>query len=355
MLPNPRLGSGSSRARVAFFRCFATLLAAGVPLRRALDVTIERCDERALRAALGEILVDVERGDPISAALARRPRHFSPLVVAMIAAGEAGGLLDEALERIAQLLERDFDLQKRVIAALAYPAAVFAASLALLTFLLVRVVPMFAAMFGSFHVEMPPITRALLAAGNALDNPLAWVCVGVTFAGLFALCRRAQGTQRGKRLLDRVRLRIPFAGRLLRMAVQARLARMLGTLVRSGVDLNAALPVITPLAGSQTHADALARVATAIREGEALTPTLAACGLFDPMLIALVGAGEETGMLDTLLIKAADYFDADVAATIVTLGSVAEPVLIVFLGAIVAFIVSSVFIPLYTLLGGVSP
>jgi type IV pilus assembly protein PilC len=136
--------------------------------------------------------------------------------------------------------------------------------------------------------------------------------------------------------------------------IAARLARTLGTLVHAGVDLNAALNVLAPVAGSDLHADALTRVAIAIREGETLTAPLAASGLFDPMLVALAGVGEETGMLDSLLVTAADYFEADVAATIATLGAVVEPTLIVILGALVALIVSSVFIPLYSLIGGVA-
>jgi type IV pilus assembly protein PilC len=349
-----RARSGQTRSRVAFFRCFATLITAGVPLRRALTVALERCDDRALHAALLEVRTAVERGDALSSALARRPHEFSPLVVAMVAAGETGGILDEVLGRIATFLERDHDLRKRVLATLAYPVTVLAAALALVGFLIVRVVPMFSALFASFHVALPPTTAALLAAGDVLGRPAGWIGASVLAALLPASVALARRSARGRRALDRLRFRIPVAGRLVRTAIAARLARTLGTLVHAGVDLNAALNVLAPVAGSDLHADALTRVAIAIREGETLTAPLAASGLFDPMLVALAGVGEETGMLDSLLVTAADYFEADVAATIATLGAVVEPTLIVILGALVALIVSSVFIPLYSLIGGVA-
>ena len=356
VLPIPPLPvrSGGTRSRVAFFRCFATLISAGVPLRRALSVAIDRCDDRGLNAALLDVRGAIDRGDPLSAALALRPHEFSPLVVAMVAAGESGGILDDVLGRIATFLERDHDLRKRILATLAYPLTVLTAALALVAFLIVRVVPMFSTLFASFHVALPPTTAALLALGDLLGRPLGWIGALALAALVPAGIAAARRSPRGRRALDRLRFRIPLVGRLVRTAIAARLARMLGTLVHAGVDLNAALSVLSPVAGSALHADALARVAIAIRQGEALAPPLAASGLFDPLLVTLVGVGEETGMLDRLLVTAADYFEADVAATIATLGAVVEPTLIVVLGALVAFIVSSVFIPLYALIGGVA-
>ena len=346
--------AGWGRARVAFFRSFATLVRAGVPLRRGLTVAIERAQSPAFANVLRDVLGDVERGDPLSAAFARRPRAFSALITAMVAAGESGGILDDVLERIAAFLERDDALRKSVTAALAYPAVVLCAALALLTFLIVRVVPMFASLFASFHVELPLSTRVLMALGDIAARP-ATLAVAATFAAgtavAFVVARR---TAAGRLAFDRVRLRLPVAGTLLRKAIVARLARMLGTLVHSGIELSVALDVVLPVTGSPVHEAALARVAIALREGEALTPPLAAAGLFDPMLVALIGVGEETGMLDVLLPKAAEYFEADVAAAIATLGAVVEPALVAILGLIVGLIVYSVFVPLYSLIGSVS-
>jgi type IV pilus assembly protein PilC len=350
----PRPGTGMARARVAFFRSFATLVRAGVPMRRGLTVTIERGENAAFAGALREVLSDIERGEPLSVAFGRRPRAFTPLIVAMVAAGESGGILDEVLERVALFLERDHALRKSVIAALAYPATVLCASLALVTFLIVRIVPMFSALFASFHVALPLSTRVLIALGDAAGQPAI-----VTIALTLAAAAVAGGvltsrTNAGRYAFDRFRLNVPVIGPLLRKTIVARFARMLGTLVHSGIELSAALDVVLPVTGSPVHSAALRHVAIALREGEALTPPLAAAGIFDPMLIALVGVGEETGMLDVLLPKAAEYFESDVAAAIATLGAVIEPALIAVLGVIVGLIVYSVFIPLYSLIGSVA-
>ena len=350
----PRGGAGSGRARVAFFRSFATLVRAGVPMRRGLTVTIERCENAAFSSALHEVLADIERGDPLSVAFARRARAFSPLIVAMVAAGEAGGILDDVLDRIAVFLERDHALRKSVVAALAYPATVLCASLALVTFLIVRVIPMFSTLFESFHVPLPLSTRVLMALGDVASQPSA-LAVAVTITVLVGLASLVVArTRSGRFAFDRLRLNVPFVGTLLRKTIVARFARMLGTLVHSGIELSAALDVVLPVTGSPVHTEALGRVAIALREGEPLTPPLTAAGLFDPMLIALIGVGEETGMLDIMLPKAAEYFEADVEAAIATLAAVIEPALIAVLGVIVGLIVYSVFIPLYSLIGSVS-
>jgi type IV pilus assembly protein PilC len=194
----------------------------------------------------------------------------------------------------------------------------------------------------------------LMAIGEAASRPAL-----LALAAGIAACIVASGvtigrSRSGRLAFDRFRLRVPVIGVLLRKTIVARFARMLGTLVHSGIELSVALDVVLPVTGSPVHAAALADVAIALREGEALTPPLAASGIFDPMLIALVGVGEETGMLDVLLPKAADYFESDVAAAIATLGAVIEPALIGVLGLVVGLIVYSVFIPLYSLIGSVS-
>ena len=351
-LPHP--GAGSERSRVAFFRSFATLVRAGVPLRRGLTVAIERCESAAFARALRDVLSDLERGEPLSAAFAGHPRTFTPLIVAMVAAGESGGILDDVLERIALFLERDRALRKSVIAALAYPATVLCASLALVTFLIVRIVPMFSALFASFHVTLPLSTRVLMALGDAAGRPAVAATAGALVLATAAAGSFTSRTEMGQYAFDRVRLRVPVVGSLLRKTITARFARMLGTLVHSGIELSAALDVVLPVTGSPVHSAALRQVAIALREGEALTPPLAAAGIFDPMLIALAGVGEETGMLDVLLPKAAEYFESDVGAAIATLGAVIEPALIAVLGVIVGLIVYSVFIPLYSLIGSVA-
>ena len=203
------LGAPSRRALLAFFRSFSTLIRAGVPMRRALEVTIERAADGVLRESLRSLLADVEHGTALSAAMARRPRAFAPLYVAMVRAGEAGGILDDVLERLASFLERDADLRKKVRAALAYPAVVVTAATGLVLFLVARIVPMFAQMFDAFHAELPPTTRLLLAAGDALQQPAAWFGTAAAIALAAASIAAAARTQRGALALDHKRLRLP--------------------------------------------------------------------------------------------------------------------------------------------------
>ncbi|HTJ26570.1 MAG TPA: type II secretion system F family protein [Candidatus Limnocylindria bacterium] len=348
------IGAPRRRALLAFFRSFATLIRAGVPIRRSLEVTIERTDDRVLREALRSILADVEHGNPLSEAMAKRPRAFSALAIAMIGAGEAAGILDDVLERLASVVERDAELRKKVRAALAYPTIVLIAASVLTVFLLARIVPMFAQMFDAFHVELPVTTRLLLTVGAAVSAPAAWIVACAAAAGIFTTIVSLARTARGALVLDRVRLRLPVVGSLLHTSITARTTRMLATLLRSGIELVTAIAIVRPVTGSPVYAAALAHVDAALREGDPLTTPLAAAGFLDPLAIAMIGIGEETGQLDEMLLKIASYFESDVEAAIATLGAVIEPALIAALGLVVGFIVFSVFIPLYTLIGSVS-
>ena len=349
-----KLGGPSRRALLTFFRAFATLIRAGVAMRRSLDVTIERARDPALREALRAIAADVEHGTPLSDAMQRRPRVFAPLAVAMIRAGEAGGILDDVLERLAAFLERDAELRKKVRSALAYPAVVLTGAGALVLFLLARIVPMFRQMFEAFHVELPVTTRILLATATALQTPIPWIVAVAASIGGFAAVALVTRTRRGALLLDAVRLRAPVIGPVLHKAITARVAHMLATLLRSGIELVVAIDVVRPVAGSPLFAAALERTAAALRAGEPLSAPLEAGRLFDPLAVALIRVGEETGLVDEMLQTVARYFESDVEAAIATLGAILEPALIGALGVVVGFIVFSVFIPLYTLIGSVS-
>jgi type IV pilus assembly protein PilC len=346
--------SAYSRCRVVYFRSLSTLIRAGVPLRRGLDIAIGSATSASFAAALRDVLGCVERGEPLSLAFSLHPEIFPAAIVAMTAAGEAGGILDDVLDRIARLSEREELLRKNVVSALAYPATLFLSTCGLVLFLMVRVVPSFAALFRSLHVALPASTRALMAFADVSASPAAQFTFLSLFAGALGLLGPALQSDRGRHVLDRIRLRLPIVGSLLKKATLARLAGLLGTLVHAGIELSAALDLCAGATGSPVHAGALKRVARALRDGDALTPPLRSTGLFDPMFLALVGAGEEAGMLEAVLPKAADYFEADVAAAIATLGSVIEPALILLLGAVVGFVVYSIYVPLYSLIGSIS-
>ncbi|MBV8152352.1 MAG: type II secretion system F family protein [Candidatus Eremiobacteraeota bacterium] len=343
-----------NRALVAFFRAFSTLLHSGVTIRRALVVCIERCLDPVLRESLRAVVADVEQGAALSVAMSRRPREFASLYVAMIRAGEAGGVLDDVLARIAGVLEREHALRKRLASALAYPAVVALAASALGAFMLIHVAPLFAEMFAKFGVSVPAPTRMLVSVGRALAAPGPWLALAIACIGVAAMLIRLHQDSNGKLLFDRIRLRIPVFGALVRAAAVARIARMLGALLRSGVGILAALEVLGPVAGSPIYAAALAQVADALRRGEPLMVPMRRTGAFDPLVVALVGAGEETGAVDQMFLAVADYLDVEVEATIATLAAILEPALIVFLGCVVGLIVFSIFIPLYGLIGSIS-
>jgi type IV pilus assembly protein PilC len=348
-----RIGGVNQSALVTFFRSFATLASAGVPMRRSLRVTIAQCSDQRLREALRAILSDIEGGASLSESLGRRPREFPKLFVAMIRAGEVGGVLDEVLERLATFLERDRTTRKRLTSALTYPAIVTLTAVVLIAFLLSSIVPMFAALFDQMHVQLPPATALLLALGNAFRRLPFWLFLLSAFcAGSIAVAALLR-TKVGGLFWDTHKLRIPIVGGLMRKSVLARFSRMLGSLLKSGVGLVLALEVAGDVVGNAAYEASIKSVRQALREGDALADPFEASGLYDPLLIQMVRVGEETGSLDAMLLRVAEYYEVDVETALATLGSTLEPLMIVGLGGVVAFIVFSVFIPLYTLIGSI--
>ncbi|HEY8296755.1 MAG TPA: type II secretion system F family protein [Candidatus Baltobacteraceae bacterium] len=348
-----QFGSVKQAALVAFFRSFATLLSAGVAMRRSLEVTIEQGTDARLGEALRGILHDIEGGNTLSDAMARHPREFHRLYVAMVRAGEVGGVLDEVLEWLAAFLERDRSLRKRVAASLAYPAVVALTACSLVVFLLTSVVPMFENMYQQMHVALPPITSFLIHLGAALRSAKLWAAVGVVAISGLVCCTRFRKALASARALGAARLRVPVLGAIARKATLARMARMLGILLRSGVGLVAALDVVAGVVGNVIYEEHLALVGVALAHGDTLAAPLATSRLYDPLFVQMIRVGEETGALDSMLARVAEYYETDVEAALGALGSILEPVTIVLLGGIVGFIVSAIFIPLYTLIGNI--
>jgi type IV pilus assembly protein PilC len=344
------LGSPGKEPLATFFRAFATLLGAAMPIQRALEITIERCADPRLGEALRAVAAEVEAGQSLASAMRTRPRDFDELHIALIEAGEAGGMLDAVLERLSTILERDRALRKKLGAALAYPAIVLAAALGLVVFLVTAIVPTFSALFAQLGVELPAPTRLLLAAGAFLSNPLVALAAAATGAA-FA----AAGLRYSRRLpesaIERFLLSLPILGSLRRGAIVARVTRTLGSLLHSGVDILRAFEVAAPVSGSALFAQALLDVRTSLRDGEGVASRMQRCGLFDPFVVGLVRVGEESGTLDAMFLKIAEYYETDVDAGVTTLGATLEPILIVAIGALVGAITASVFIPLYSVIG----
>lgn len=348
-----QIGGVSQKSLVTFFRSFSTLIHAGVPMRRALDVTLEQCADSRLREALRCVICDIENGLALSEAMARRPKEFPRLYVAMVKAGELGGVLDEVLERIATVLERDRAVRKRVYAALAYPAIVSAAAIGLVIFLLGTIVPMFRSMYEQLHVPLPAVTSALIATGMALRSPLTWACATALLLTIVVSVVRLRESERGAVLLESLMLGIPVVGSIVRKATITRFARILGTMLRSGVGLIAALEVVTDVVTSAKFRQSIVDLRQALREGSLISEPLGRSGLYEPMFIQMLRVGEETGSLDAMLLRVADYYDLDLETMLTSLASVVEPAMILLLGGAVGFIVAAIFIPLYTLIGNI--
>ncbi len=285
--------------------------------------------------------------------MSRRPGEFARLFIAMIKAGELGGVLDDVLEQLATMLELDRSMRKRLSAALAYPAVVACAAVALVLLLVVNIVPAFAGLFTEMHVKLPFTTRILIAVGTTLASPVDDAAIVLAIAAAMFGIRAAWAQPRLAPSFDGVLLRIPIAGAIARKATIAQLSRTLGTLLRSGVPVLDALDSCKDVVGNALYARAVEAVGAELREGHPMTVPLEKSCLFDPIVLQLVRVGEETGTLDAMLLRVAEYFEVDVESAIAALGSVVEPVLILILGTVVGTIVASVLIPLYSIIGSI--
>lgn len=344
-------GGTLSRTRlVPFFRALATLAAAGVPLRRAIAVLRDECSRSRLGEALSSVETAIESGHSLSQAFAQHPQEFPPLYVAMIAAGEAGGTLEHVLERLAVLLERESAVRKRLAASLAYPAVVTLAAVALIAFLLVSIVPMFQSLYAQMRVPLPALTVMLVSAGTVLRSPLTVIfALPAVFVCVLAFCA-LRSTPKGAASLESALWKSPVLGVIVRKVHAARFARTLGSLLQSGVGITGALESVSPVVGAPLRG-CIVSVREALSAGSSLHAPLGAARLFDPLFVQMVRVGEETGCLDAMLLRVAEYYEADLEAALSALGSLLEPAMILVLGGAVAFIVSSIFIPLYTLIG----
>ncbi|MDP9111046.1 MAG: type II secretion system F family protein [Candidatus Eremiobacteraeota bacterium] len=340
-------------AMVGFTRCIAALLEAGVPLRRSLQLTLERCDDARLSEALRSVLGEIESGAALSAALGKRPREFSALFIAMVAAGEAAGNLDGAFGRMAVMLERDFASRKRLAAALAYPAFLCASAITLVLYLIVSIVPSFSAMYDQMHVPLPRQTAALVALGHAMQQPNVWGLAIAAMACAAAATLNTRARHSVARTVARAWLRLPLIGTIVRKSLVGRVAGTLANLLRSGIDLTTALDVAAKVAANDSYAASLQRVRAQVVGGGTLAGAFRNDALYEPLFSAMVDVGEESGALDALLARIAAYYERDVNAATETLTALAEPAMILILGAIVGCVMGAVVLPLYSLIGSI--
>jgi type IV pilus assembly protein PilC len=339
-----------------FSRQFATMINSGLTLLRSLSILADQTENKELARIIGEVRRDVERGSALSVALAKHPKAFSRLYVAMVRSGETGGSLDAVLLRLATTIEQQVDLRRKVKSAMTYPIVVGVIVVLILVAMLIFVVPMFKGMYSDLNAKLPAPTLVLLAVSSAFKKffPLVFAAVG---GGVWAL-KRYVATPAGRRRWDAFKLRAPVFGQLVHKTALARFSRSLAALVRAGVPILDALEIVSETAGNMVLAEAVADTQAAVKAGESLARPLEAHPVFPPMVTQMIAVGEETGALDELLEKIADFYDSEVEATVAALTSLIEPLLIVVMGVCVGGMVIALYMPMFSIItkiGGNGP
>jgi len=335
-----------------FTRQLSTLISAGLPIVRSLRICEELTKPGVLKNNLIDMTEDVEGGLPLSEAMAKHPKSFDKLYINIVRAGEAGGVLDQMLERLASFMEKSQKLKKQVISALIYPAAVVTVASAILYGIITFIVPRFTQMFSDMNVPLPALTRTLITVSKGAAK--YWYLIIATPLGLFLAYKGIRSTVTGRRVVDTVKLNLPVFGSIVRKSVLSRFARTLGTLITSGVPLLEALSIVREATGNAVVSDAIGKIHDSVREGDDIAGPLDQTRICDRMVVNMVAVGEETGELDKMLIRVADTYDDDVDALVGGLMSILEPMIIVVLGLAVAFIVISLFLPLINLMSNIS-
>lgn len=344
-------GKMKAKALVIFSRQFATMIDAGIPILRCLDILVTQTKDPILKNAADVMTQDVKGGMALNEAMAKHPKVFSKLYVNMIRAAELGGILDKILDRLAGFLEYETEIRGKIKSAMMYPVLVLIFSVLMLFVLFSFVLPKFKEIFTGMNVDMPPVTAALFSMGDFM-NKFWWLFVLGTIGGIFGF--KAYGkTPKGRWQIDYLKLRFPVVGELtLKMSV-ARFSRTFGTLISSGVPIMRSLEIVGETLGNVVLTHAIDQTRAAVREGQKLSAPLVATGLFPNMVTTMIDIGEESGRLSEMLVKVGDFYDSEVESTVKGLTSMIEPMLIIFMGVIVGFIAISVMTPIFKLVNSV--
>ncbi len=329
-------------------RQFSTMISSGMSLLRALYVLEEQAENDKLRAALTEVRRDVEAGISLSDALARHPDIFNELYLAMVAAGETGGILEDTLRRVADQLEKDESLRRQVKSAMVYPSVIGSFALVVLLALVIFLVPVFEKIFSDFGGELPAITRFTVWLSDLLTG--RWYVALATVAGVVFAFRRWKCTERGREQWDRLKLRVPFKiGGIVQKVALARFTRTYAALIAAGVPMLEAIEITGRTSGNKVIEGAMGAVRDSVRGGGTITaPMRDEPSAFPVMVTQMIAVGEETGALDAMLSKIADFYEDEVEAAVKALTSILEPIMIVVVGAIVGFIVVAMYLPMFS-------
>jgi len=349
----PRFGSGITPKAVAIFtRQFSVMIDAGLPLVQCLEILGTQQDNPNFQKVLLQVRQDVEGGSSLADAMKKHPKVFDDLFTNMIAAGEAGGILDTILKRLAQYIEKSVKLKSQVKSALVYPAAVISIAGLVVGVILWKVIPTFASLFAGLGAQLPLPTRIVIGLSNWLVRLMIPLVIG-GFAGGYFLMRYYE-THRGRRVIDRLTLRMPIIGMILRKIAVARFCRTLSTLISSGVPILDGLEITARTAGNAIVEDAIMETRKSVEGGQSIAAPLKQTDVFPPMVVQMISVGEQTGALDTMLSKIADFYEDEVDTAVANLMVLMEPVLILFLGSVVGGIVISMYLPIFSLINQLS-
>jgi type IV pilus assembly protein PilC len=344
-------GSGvSEKDLVIFTRQFGTMINAGLPLIQCLDILATQSENAPLRKAIGEVKVQVEGGSTFSDALRKHPKIFDDLYINMVHAGEVGGLLDTILARLSKHIEKAMKLKGQIKSAMVYPSAILGIATIVIAVLMIWVIPVFEKMFKEMSggkMALPAPTQLVIDMSNFVQG--AWYLILGVLVGVFIGFKKYYATQQGKLVIDRIALKLPVFGSLIRKASVAKFTRTLGTLLASGVPLLEALTICAKTSGNKVIENALLEAKVSISGGKTISEPLAKSGTFPKMVTHMISVGESTGALDNMLGKIADFYEDEVDQAVENLTTLLEPMMMVFLGITVGFIVVAMYLPIFTM------
>jgi type IV pilus assembly protein PilC len=342
-----RMRGVSTKDLAVFTRQFSTMINSGLPLVQCLDILAKQTEKDHFRKIITSTMRDVESGSTLSDALGKHPQVFSDLYVNMVEAGETGGVLDVILSRLATYLEKMDSLKRKIKGAMTYPAVVLCVTIAAASFMLVFIIPTFAKLYSDFGGELPAATRVVMGLSYFLRTRW-WLLVGIIVAMVVAL-RRYYGTKTGRDRIDKLLLSVPVVGTVLLKTAIARFTRTLGTLVSSGVPILEGLDITAKAAGNSVVRDAVMKTRQSISSGQTIAEPLRQSAVFPPMVVQMISVGEETGALDEMLCKIADFYDEEVDAAVDAMTSIIEPLMIVLMGGVVGTMVVAMYLPIFKL------
>ncbi len=347
----PQFGGGVNAKELAIFtRQFSVMIDAGLPLVQCLEILASQQENKFFQKVLTNTRSQVEGGATLSTAMRGSPKVFDALYVNMVEAGETGGILDTILQRLSSYIEKNVKLQRAVKSALVYPVGVLSVAGAVITLLLWKVVPIFATLFAGLGVDLPLPTKIVIAMSNFVGS-IFGLLILVAFAGIIFGLKVWYGTPQGRFVLDTIVLKLPILGLLMRKIAVARFTRTLGTLISSGVPILEGLDITAKTAGNAVVERALQKVRRSLEEGKSLTEPLKESEVFPGMVTQMIAVGEQTGAMDAMLSKIADFYEEEVDAAVKDLLTALEPIMIVFLGLVVGGVVISMYLPLFSLIG----